>query len=50
MPAGVTAFTVTVPTSADTIDEAVETYTLAVGAASGAGTATFWASPGGGAV
>jgi hypothetical protein len=38
VPAGVTSFTVSVPTSADTIDEADETYTLAVGAASGTGT------------
>ena len=38
MPAGVTSFTVTVPTTADTIDEANETYTLTVGAASGTGT------------
>jgi VCBS repeat-containing protein len=40
VPAGVTSFTVTVPTSSDTIDEANETYTLAVGAASGTGTIT----------
>ncbi len=38
VPAGVTSFTVTVPTSADTIDEANETYSLAIGAASGTGT------------
>ena len=38
VPAGVTSFTVTVPTSSDTIDEANETYTLAVGTASGTGT------------
>ena len=40
VPAGVTSFSVTVPTSADTIDEASETYTLNVGAASGTGTIT----------
>ncbi len=34
------AFTVSVPTTADTIDEANETYTLTVGAASGTGTIT----------
>ncbi|MFT3736278.1 MAG: Calx-beta domain-containing protein [Rhodocyclaceae bacterium] len=38
VPAGVTSFTVTVPTTADTIDEPNETYTLTVGAASGTGT------------
>ncbi len=38
VPAGVTSFTVTVPTSADTIDEANETYSLVIGAASGTGT------------
>jgi VCBS repeat-containing protein len=38
VPAGVTSFSVTVPTSADTIDEANETYTLSVGTASGTGT------------
>ena len=40
VPAGVTSFTVTVPTTNDTIDEANETYTLNVGAASGTGTIT----------
>ena len=40
VPAGVTSFTVTVPTTSDTIDEANETYTLNVGAASGTGTIT----------
>ncbi len=39
-PAGVTSFTVSVPTTADTIDEVNETYTLSVGAASGTGTIT----------
>ncbi|HVZ42985.1 MAG TPA: Calx-beta domain-containing protein, partial [Ramlibacter sp.] len=38
VPAGVTSFTVTVPTTADTIDEANETYTLTVGTKSGTGT------------
>ncbi|MFO1219881.1 MAG: immunoglobulin-like domain-containing protein [Burkholderiaceae bacterium] len=38
VPAGVTSFTVTVPTSADTIDEPNETYTLNVGGISGTGT------------
>ncbi len=40
VPAGVASFTVTVPTTADTIDEGNETYTLTVGAASGTGTIT----------
>ena len=34
VPAGVTSFTVSVPTTADTIDEANETYTLTVGGVS----------------
>ncbi|HVZ43521.1 MAG TPA: DUF4347 domain-containing protein, partial [Ramlibacter sp.] len=38
VPAGVTSFTVTVPTTSDTIDEANETYTLTVGTKSGTGT------------
>jgi VCBS repeat-containing protein len=38
VPVGVTSFTVTVPTTADTIYEPNETYTLTVGAASGTGT------------
>ncbi|MBL0731034.1 immunoglobulin-like domain-containing protein [Piscinibacter sp. HJYY11] len=38
VPAGVTSFTVSVPTTADTIDEANETYTLTIGAAAGTGT------------
>ena len=38
VPAGVTSFTVTVPTSADVIAEGNETYNLVVGAATGTGT------------
>ncbi|MBK7686013.1 MAG: hypothetical protein IPJ25_08340 [Rhodocyclaceae bacterium] len=38
VPAGVTSFTVSVPTSIDSIDEANETYTLTVGGVAGAGT------------
>jgi hypothetical protein len=38
VPAGVTGFTVTVPTAADTLDEADETYLLSVGAISAGGT------------
>ena len=40
VPAGVTSFTVTVPTSADTIDEANETYSLVVGSGVGAASGT----------
>ena len=40
VPAGVTSFTVTVPTIDDNIDEANETYTLTVGGVSNAGTIT----------
>ncbi|WP_395688382.1 Calx-beta domain-containing protein, partial [Caenimonas koreensis] len=38
VPAGVTTFSVSVPTTSDTIDEADETYNLTVGSASGVGT------------
>jgi hypothetical protein len=38
VPAGVTAFTVTVPTSADTLDESDETLTITVGTISATGT------------
>jgi hypothetical protein len=38
VPAGVTSFTVSVPTTADVLDEANETYTLTVGGTSGIGT------------
>ncbi|HQQ62932.1 MAG TPA: Calx-beta domain-containing protein, partial [Pseudomonadales bacterium] len=38
VPAGVTTFTISIPTSADTIDEPDETYTLTVGGVSGTGT------------
>ena len=38
VPAGVTSFTVSVPTTADTLNEANETYTLTVGGTSGTGT------------
>ncbi|WP_323740746.1 type I secretion C-terminal target domain-containing protein [Caenimonas koreensis] len=38
VPAGVTTFSVSVPTAADTIDEPNETYNLTVGGASGVGT------------
>ncbi|WP_345533971.1 Calx-beta domain-containing protein, partial [Viridibacterium curvum] len=38
VPAGVTSFTVSVPTTADTIDEANETYTLTVGGVAATGT------------
>ena len=37
VPAGVTSFTVTVPTATDLLDETDETYTLTVGAAAGTG-------------
>ncbi|MFA7292479.1 MAG: Calx-beta domain-containing protein [Rhodocyclaceae bacterium] len=38
VPPGVTSFTVSIPTAADTIDEPNETYTLTVGSTSGTGT------------
>jgi hypothetical protein len=40
VPAGVTSFTVSVPTTTDVLDEANETYTLTVGGTSGTGTIT----------
>lgn len=38
VPSGVTSFTVTVPTTADVLEEGNETYTLTIGGASGTGT------------